>query len=150
MAKIILTQEVDGLGSAGDVVEVRDGFARNYLVPKGFAVAWTRGGEAQVEQLRRAREARALKSAEEAAELKSKLEGELIRIHVKAGDQGRLFGTVRTTDVAEAVAAQGLGKIDRRKVVFPSHIKTTGTHQAIVRLHDDVSATLKVQVIAAK
>ena len=150
MAKVILTQEVTGLGSAGDVVEVRNGFARNYLVPKGYAVNWTRGGESQVAQIKQAREAREIKSAEEAQALKQSLEAALIRVHVKSGAEGRLFGSVRTADVAEAVEAQGIGSIDKRKVVFPNPIKTVGTHEALVRLHDDVTATLKVQVIAAR
>lgn len=145
--KIILTQEVDGLGSAGDVVEVRNGFARNYLVPKGYAVNWTRGGESQVAQIKQAREARELKSAEEAQALKATLEDALIKVAVKAGTEGRLFGSVRTADVAAAVAEQGLGEIDKRKVVFPEPIKTIGTHEAIVRLHENVTATLKLQVI---
>ncbi|MFD2675055.1 50S ribosomal protein L9 [Gulosibacter bifidus] len=150
MAKIILTQEVAGLGSAGDVVEVRNGFARNYLVPQGYAVNWTRGGESQVAQIKQAREARELKSVEEAQTLKQQLEGALVKIAVKSGAEGRLFGSVRTADVAEAVEAQGLGKIDKRKVVFPEQIKTIGTHEATVRLHEDVTATLKLQVIAKR
>ncbi|WP_125106560.1 MULTISPECIES: 50S ribosomal protein L9 [Gulosibacter] len=150
MAKVILTQEVTGLGSAGDVVEVKNGFARNYLVPKGYAVNWTRGGESQVEQIQKARETRAIKSVEEAQALKQSLEAALIRVHVKSGAEGRLFGSVRTADVADAVEAQGLGSIDKRKVVFPTQIKQVGTHEALVRLHDDVTATLKVQVIAAR
>ncbi len=148
--KIILTQEVDGLGSAGDVVEVRNGFARNYLVPKGYAVNWTRGGESQVAQIKQAREARELKSIEEAQELKQQLEGALIKIAVKSGAEGRLFGSVRTADVADAVAEQGLGTIDKRKVVFPEPIKSIGNHEAIVRLHEDVTAKLTLQVITKR
>lgn len=108
MAKVILTHEVTGLGVAGDVVEVKNGYARNFLVPKGFAVNWTRGGELQVEQLKKGREARALKSAEEAQALKESLEAALIKIQVKSGAEGRLFGSVRTQDVADAIAERVL------------------------------------------
>ena len=150
MAKLILTNEVAGLGSAGDVIEVKNGYARNYLIPQGFAVAWTRGGEKQVASIRAAREARAIHDHEDAVALKDKLEGDKVRLEVTAGKEGRLFGSVRTADVADAVEAQGLGSIDKRKVVFPTQIKQVGTHEALVRLHDDVTATLKVQVIAAR
>ncbi|MGA0882937.1 MAG: 50S ribosomal protein L9, partial [Burkholderiaceae bacterium] len=96
MSKLILTNEVAGLGSAGDVVDVKDGYARNFLIPNGLAVVWTRGGEKQVTQIRAAREARAIASEEVALELKSKLEGTTIKIAVKAGSNGRLFGAVKT------------------------------------------------------
>ena len=112
MSKLILTNEVSGLGSAGDVVEVKDGYARNYLIPNGLAVVWTRGGEKQVTSIRAAREARAIASEEEAKALKAKLEANPIKISMKAGSNGRLFGAVKTADVAEAVKAQGIGEID--------------------------------------
>lgn len=150
MAKIILTHEVSGLGSAGEVVEVKNGYARNYLVPKGYAVHWTRGGERQVEQIRAGREARELKSVEEAQALKEQLEQALIKIAVKSGKDGRLFGSVKAQNVADAIAAQGLGQIDKRKVEFPNPIRNIGVHEANVRLHDDVSATLKLQVITER
>ncbi|KAB1645185.1 50S ribosomal protein L9 [Gulosibacter chungangensis] len=150
MAKVILTNEVSGLGSAGDVVEVRNGYARNYLVPQGLATNWTRGGEKQVEQIQAARAARELHSVEDAKALKASLEAALVKVNVKAGKEGRLFGSVRPAAVAEAAEAQGIGKIDQRKIVFPNPIKSVGNHQATVRLHDDVSATFTVQVIAAR
>lgn len=150
MSKLILTNEVVGLGSAGDVVEVKDGYARNYLIPQGFAVAWTRGGEKQVASIRAAREARAIHNLEEAVALKNTLEAAKVRLTVKAGGEGRLFGSVKPEHVADAVTAQGLGSIDKRKVHFPAPIKVTGDHEATVRLHDDVTAVLKLQVIAAK
>ena len=150
MAKLILTNEVAGLGSAGDVVEVKNGFARNYLIPQGFATAWTRGGEKQVASIQAARQARAIHDRDEAVALKDALEGTKVRLAVKAGDAGRLFGSVKTEHVADAVEAAGLGKIDKRKVHFTSPIKTTGEHEATVRLHDDVTAVITLQVIAAK
>lgn len=150
MAKVILTNEVSGLGSAGDVVEVKNGYARNYLVPQGFAVHWTKGGEKQVEQIRKAREARELQTAEQAKALKASLENALVKITVKAGADGRLFGSVRPADVADAVKTQGIGEIDKRKVEFPTPVKTTGNHGVTVRLSEDVVANVTIQVIAAR
>ncbi|MGX5697418.1 50S ribosomal protein L9 [Agromyces soli] len=150
MAKVILTHEVNGLGEAGDVVEVKNGYARNYLVPQGFATPWTRGGQKQVDQIKAARAARALHSLEDAKALKAKLEDGKVKLYVKAGLGGRLFGSVKTQAVAEAVSAAGIGEIDKRKVSFPTPIKSVGDHSVDVRLHDDVTATLTLQVIAAK
>ena len=109
MSKIILTNEVSGLGSAGDVVEVKNGFARNYLLPRGFAVLWSKGGEKQVESIKAARAARALATVEDAHTLKAALEAKSVRLTVKAGQGGRLFGAVKTGDVVAAVSAAGLG-----------------------------------------
>jgi large subunit ribosomal protein L9 len=150
MSKLILTNEVSGLGSAGDVVEVKNGYARNYLLPRGFAVLWTKGGEKQVESIKAAREARALKTVEEAVTLKAALEEKPIRVAVKAGVGGRLFGTVKTADVAASVVAAGLGEIDKRKVEFSAPVRATGNHDVTVKLHGDVTATVTIQVVAAK
>jgi len=150
MAKLILTHEVDGLGSAGDVVEVKNGYARNYLIPQGFATAWTRGGEKQVASIRAAREARAIATHDEAVALKNTIEAAKVKLAVKAGAEGRLFGSVKTGDIADAVAAAGLGSIDKRKVTIATPIKSVGEHEAVVRLHDDVVATINLQVVALK
>ena len=149
MSKLILTNEVTGLGSAGDVVEVKNGFARNYLIPKGFAVLWSKGGEKQVTSIRAARESREIASEEEAKALKAQLEAKPLRIAVKAGANGRLFGSVKTSDVADAVAAAGFAAVDKRKVEFSTAIRTTGEYEATVRVGDLV-ANLKLQVVAAK
>lgn len=149
MAKVILTNEVQGLGSAGDVVEVKNGYARNYLVPQGFGVHWTRGGEAQVAQLRAARESRALASAEEAQALKAKLEEGKIRLFAKTGAEGRLFGSVKPAAVATAVAEAGIGEIDKRKITVPT-IKSTGEYNATIHLHEGVDAKVVLQVIAQR
>jgi len=150
MSKLILTNEVSGLGSAGDVVDVKPGYARNYLIPRGFAVAWTTGGEKQVAQIRAARDARALATIEEAQTLKAKVEGTTVKVAVKAGVGGRLFGAVKTGDVAAAVAAAGLGEIDKRKVEFSSPIRSTGNYQVSVRLHGDLTANINLQVVSKK
>src|ERR671938_141036 len=114
--KLILTQEVGGLGAPGDVVEVKDGYGRNYLVPRGYAIGWTRGAEKQIEGIRRARQARAIQDAGAAREAKAALEALTVRLPVRAGQAGRLFGSVTTSDIVEAVAAAGGPQLDRRTI----------------------------------
>ncbi len=150
MSKLILTNEVSGLGSAGDVIEVKNGYARNYLIPQGFAVAWSRGGEKQVEQIKAARAARELATIEEAKDLKARIEANVITLRVKAGAEGRLFGSVKTADVAKAIADAGVTGVDKRKIEIASAIKVTGKHEATLRLRDDLVATIALQVVAAK
>ena len=150
MAKLILTNEVAGLGSAGDVVEVKNGYARNYLIPQGFAVTWTRGGEKQVASIRAARDARAIHVHEEAVALKDSIEAAKVKLTVKAGAEGRLFGAVKTGDIADAVKAAGLGELDKRKIHITSPIKSVGEHEATIRLRDDLTAVITLQVVAAK
>ncbi|GMA90655.1 50S ribosomal protein L9 [Homoserinibacter gongjuensis] len=150
MSKLILTSEVTGLGSAGDVVDVKNGYARNYLIPQGFAVSWSRGGEKQIEQIKAARAARELATLEDAQALKAKLEESPIKLTVKAGREGRLFGSVKTADVASAVEAAGLGSIDKQTIELASAVKSTGRYEATVRLREDVVAALQLDVVAAK
>jgi large subunit ribosomal protein L9 len=150
MSKLILTHEVTGLGAPGDVVDVKNGFARNYLIPQGFAVAWTRGGEKQIESIKAARAAREHATLEDAQDLKAKLQAASVTLTVKAGEGGRLFGSVKTSDIADAVAAAGLGTVDKRKIEITGAIKATGAHEATVRLRDDIVATISLQVVAAK
>ncbi|GHF93647.1 50S ribosomal protein L9 [Streptomyces filamentosus] len=147
--KIILTQEVSGLGAAGDVVEVKDGYARNYLVPRGFAIRWTKGGEKDVAQIRRARKIHEIATIEQANEIKAKLEGTKVRLAVRSGDAGRLFGSVTPADVATAIKSAGGPEVDKRRVELGSPIKTLGSHQVLVRLHPEVAAKLGVEVVAA-
>jgi large subunit ribosomal protein L9 len=150
MSKLILTNEVSGLGSAGDVVEVKNGYARNYLLPRGFAVLWSKGGEKQVDQIKAARNARALATVEEAQTLKARLEEKAIRLVVKAGVGGRLFGAVKTADIVAAVAAAGVGELDKKKVEITAPIRSTGEHTATVRLTSDVVAKITLQVVGKK
>lgn len=150
MSKLILTSEVTGLGSPGDVVDVKNGYARNFLVPQGFAVPWSKGGEKQIEQIKAARTARELATLEDAQLLKSKLESSPVKLVVKAGREGRLFGSVKTDDIAEAVAKAGVGSIDKRTIELAAPIKGTGTHEATVRLRSDVVAAITLEVVAAK
>ena len=150
MTKLILTHEVTGLGTPGDVVDVKNGYARNYLIPQNFAVAWTRGGEKQIEQIKAARAAREHATIEEAQDLKARLQAAPVKLAVKAGVGGRLFGSVKPADVADAVNAAGIGDVDKRKIEITSPIKATGDHEATVRLRDDIVATIALQVVAAK
>ncbi|MEU7328200.1 50S ribosomal protein L9 [Streptomyces parvus] len=147
--KIILTHEVSGLGTAGDVVDVKDGYARNYLVPRGFAIRWTKGGEKDVAQIRRARKIHEIATIEQANEIKAKLEAVKVRLAVRSGDAGRLFGSVTPADVAAAIKAAGGPDVDKRRVELGSPIKTLGGHQVSVRLHPEVAAKLGVEVVAA-
>lgn len=146
--KLILTQEVSGLGAPGDVIEVKDGYGRNYLVPRGLAVAWTKGGEKQVSAIRSARATREVKSLEEAQAIRADLEAAPVRLAVRAGASGRLFGAVTPADVARAVAERGGPTVDRRKVELTAAIKSVGDHRVTVRLHPEVQATVDVQVVA--
>ena len=143
MAKIILTQEVSGLGAAGDVVTVKDGYARNYLLPRGFAVTWTQGGEKQVESIRAARAARAKASLEEAQAIAASLAAKPVGVAHKAGADGRLFGTVKAEAIAEAIEAAGIGSVDKRTIHLGSAIKRTGEYKVTVRLHADVVALMR-------
>jgi large subunit ribosomal protein L9 len=145
--KLILTQEVTGLGTPGDVVEVKDGYGRNFLLPRGLAVAWTKGGEKQVASIRKARRSREIASLEEAQQVRAELESKPVRLTARAGSNGRLFGAVTPGDVAEAVAAVGGPKVDRRKVELSRPIKSLGDYTVHVRLHPEVQASVKVQVV---
>jgi large subunit ribosomal protein L9 len=146
--KLILTREVEGLGSAGDIVEVADGYGRNYLVPRGSAMAWTKGGERQISQIKRARDARVIRDLDHAREIKTQLEKLAIKLDVRAGAGGKLFGSVTQSDVVSAVKAAGGPQVDKKSVHLPGHIKTLGAHTITVELHGDVVATVPVTVVA--
>ncbi|MDH6127678.1 50S ribosomal protein L9 [Kitasatospora sp. GP82] len=144
--KIILTHEVPGLGSAGEIVEVKDGYARNYLVPRGFAIRWTKGGQKDVDAIRRARKIHEIQTLEAANVVKGQLEGLQVKLAVRSGDAGRLFGSVTQADVVAAVKAAGGPVVDKRAVAIASPIKTVGTHKVSVKLHADVQANIDVVV----
>jgi large subunit ribosomal protein L9 len=147
--KLILTQEVTGLGAPGDVVEVKAGYGRNYLVPRSLAMPWTRGSEQQIEMIKRARSAREIRSLDDARDAASRLSGLRVRLQTRAGQSGRLFGSVSTADIAAAVRSAGGPELDRRKIEVTNPIKTIGSHRVSVRLHPEVSATLDVEVTAS-
>jgi large subunit ribosomal protein L9 len=146
--KLILTQEVTGLGSSGDTVEVKGGYARNYLLPRGLAIVATRGAEKQIESLRRARAARDVRSLDEAQALAARLSGLRVTLPARAGAGGRLFGRITTADVVAAVTAAGGPELDRRRIELPSSIKSTGTHTVTVRVHPEVSTPVTIEVVA--
>jgi large subunit ribosomal protein L9 len=148
--KLILTAEVDHLGSAGDLVEVKDGYGRNYLLPRGLAIVATRGAERQASEIRRARDAKTVRDREHAAELKTAIEklGTVSLLARTAGDSGRLFGSVTAADVVSAIKKAGGPNVDKRSVQMPqTHIKSLGSHPIVVRLHSDVQATVSLEVV---
>jgi large subunit ribosomal protein L9 len=146
--KLILTREVAGLGLAGDIVEVADGYGRNFLIPRGSAIAWTKGAERQISQIRRSRDAREIRDRGHAQEIKSQLESLSVTLGARAGSGGKLFGSITTGDIAGAVKQAGGPLLDRKRIQLPGHIKTTGSHNVTVELHPDVVATVPVQVTA--
>jgi large subunit ribosomal protein L9 len=146
--KLILTREVPNLGLAGDIVEVADGYGRNYLVPRGDAIGWTRGAEKQITQIKRARDARQVRDLGHAKEIKADLEKLTVTLAARAGEGGKLFGSVTASDVAAAVKAAGGPLLDKKSIQLPGHIKTVGTHTVAVALHPDVVASVPVSVTA--
>lgn len=148
--KLILTQEVSGLGSPGDIVEVKDGYGRNYLMPRGLATKWTKGGEKQIAAIRRGREVRQIRDLDEANRVKSELESPTLRVSARAGETGRLFGALTPADIVSAVKDAGGPAVDKRRIEIKNPIRSVGHHEVSVRLHPEVSATLRVEVTAAK
>jgi large subunit ribosomal protein L9 len=147
--KILLRADVENLGRKGDLVEVADGYARNYLVPRGLALKATAGIEKQADAMRRNREARERREREAAQALAARFEGRTITIKARAGAEGRLFGSVTAADIAEAVHAQTGAELDRRKIALDEPVKALGGVDLQVRLHPDVLANLHVEVEAA-
>jgi large subunit ribosomal protein L9 len=147
--KLILTQEVSGLGAPGDVVDVKAGYGRNYLIPRGFAIQWTRGAQKQVEMLRRGRAAREIRGLEDAQIIAQQLDGLHVRMRRRAGASGRLFGSVGPVDIADAVREAGGPELDRRRIEVRDPIKTIGSHQVRVRLHSEVSAPVDIEIVAS-
>ena len=147
--KLILNSDVPNLGAPGDVVEVKDGYGRNYLVPRGFAQMWTKGADKQIASIRRAREVREVRSTEQANEIKTALAGLSVKLPARSGDGGRLFGSITSADVVDAVSAAGGPKLDRRLVQLTSPIKSLGQHTVTVKVHPEVEATLTLEVVSA-
>lgn len=147
--KIVLTQEVRRLGAPGDVVEVADGFARNYLIPRGLALRATKGTLKQVDQIRRSRELREVRDREKAQELATALAELQIKIPAKSGDGGRLFGQVTHQQIAEAIVKAGGPKIDRKRLHVEQPVKSLGVHTVHLRLHPEVEAEFRIDVVRA-
>ncbi len=145
--KLILVQEVPGLGAPGDVVEVKDGYGRNYLVPQGYAIAWTKGGEKQTLSIRQARDSREFRDLDSANDVRARLEAQPVQLSARAGQGGRLFGAITPADVVAAVVASGGPEVDRRRIEVRQPIKTLGEHRVVVRLHPEVAATVTLEVV---
>lgn len=149
--KLILTAEVNHLGSAGDAVEVKDGYGRNFLLPRGMAIVASRGAERQAEEIRKAREVKTVRDLDHAKELKTALEGlGPVSLPVRtAGDSGKLFGSVSTGDIVAAIKKAGGPNLDRRTVQLPkAHIKALGTYAVALHLHGEVSVAVSLNVVA--
>jgi large subunit ribosomal protein L9 len=144
--KLILTHEVNGLGAPGDVVEVKNGYGRNYLLPRGFAIRWTRGGQKQIDLIQRARKARDIRTLDEAQQVAGQVGALTVRLKQRAGEGGRLFGSVTPADVAEAVKVAGGPELDKRRIEIKNPIKSVGAHKVQVRLHPEVVATIKLDI----
>ena len=146
--RVVLRADVEGVGKKGDILDVADGFARNFLIPKGRAIKATDGVEAQAAAMRRARDLKDAKDREGAETVARRLVPVVIRIPAKAGSEGRLFGSVTAQDVVSAVSAQAGVELDRRRLQLDEPIKTIGTHEVPVRLHPDVQFRVTVEVVA--
>jgi large subunit ribosomal protein L9 len=147
--QVILRSDLDGLGKRGDIVDVADGHARNYLLPKGLALKATAGAVDQAAKMRRARDLRDASDRDAAATIASTLVPKVITITAKAGSEGKLFGSVTTADIVAAVEAQTGIKLDRKVVHLDEQIKTIGEHTATASLHHAVSFPIRVEVVAA-
>ncbi|AIF39713.1 50S ribosomal protein L9 [Dermacoccus nishinomiyaensis] len=147
--KVILTHEVSKLGTAGDVVDVKPGFARNYLLRNNLATEWTKGGQKQVDSITKARETRSIKTLEEAKSVKGNLENAKVTLKARAGENGRLFGAVTTGEIADAIKEAGAGSVDKRKIEITTPMRSLGEYSVLVRLHPEVQATVDVKVARA-
>lgn len=147
--KLILTSTVDKLGIAGDVVEVRNGYGRNYLVPQGKAIVWSRGAEKQIEGIKRARDAREIRGVEHAQEIRSQIEGLTVKVAARVSESGSLFGAVTANDLALAVKKAGGPALDKRAVSFAKPVKAVGNHTAAIKLHPAVTARVGFEVVPA-
>ena len=146
--KVVLREDVENLGRKGDLLEVADGYARNFLVPRGLALKATKGIVKQAEAMRRSREAREVRNRSEAEELATQLHATRIEVRARAGEGGRLFGSVTAADISDAITAQTGVEIDRRKLVLDEPLKALGPAEIELRLHADVVATVQVEVVA--
>ncbi|SDX30262.1 large subunit ribosomal protein L9 [Amycolatopsis xylanica] len=150
MAKIILTTDVANLGGPGDIVEVKDGYARNFLFPRGYAMPATKGAEKNVQTIRRAQEGRRIRDLDHAKEVKATLEGlGAIELSAKAAEGSKkLFGSVSNNDIVAAIKAAGGPLLDKRVIELKDHIKTVGKHSVSARLHPDVKVDVRLEVKA--
>lgn len=147
--KLILTAAVDNLGIAGDIVEVKDGYGRNFLLPRGDAIAWTRGAEKQIDGIKRARDAREIRGVDHAQEVRTQIEDLKVSMPVRSSESGKLFGAVTAADLAGAIKKAGGPSVDKRSIEIAKPIRTLGNHTVGVKLHEVVIAHLPVEVVSA-
>jgi len=147
--KLILISDVPNLGAPGDTVVVADGYGRNYLVPQGRAILATRGAEKQVATIRRAREVRQVRDLGHANEIKQSLQNLTVTLPARAGDGGKLFGSITSADVVAAVSKAGGPKLDKRSVTMKSAIKSVGAHSVQIKVHSDIEVNLALQVVSS-
>ena len=147
--KLILTTAVDKLGVAGDIVDVRPGYGRNFLLPQGRAIAWSRGAEKQIEGIKRARDAREVRGIDHANEIRTQLEGLTVAVKARASEAGTLFGAITSAALVQAVKSAGGPALDKRAISVVKPIKTIGTHTIAVKIHDAVTAHVPVTIVAA-
>jgi large subunit ribosomal protein L9 len=147
--KIVLRSDVDNLGHKGDLLEVSDGYARNYLVPRGLAIVATKGVVKQAEAMQRSRGVRDMRERQGAQAVAQQLTTKRVTIAARAGEGGKLFGSVTATDVADAVAQQTGVELDRRKLHLDEPLKSLGVHELAIRLHSDVEATLTIEIVSS-
>ena len=147
--RIVLRSDVDNVGKKGDIIDVADGFARNFLLPKGHAIPATNGVEAQASSMRRSRDLKDAKDREAGETIARKLVPMVIRVSARAGGEGKLFGSITSADVVSAVAEQAGVELDRRKVHLDEPIRTLGTHEVPVKLHADVQFRVTLEVTKA-
>lgn len=146
--KLILTAPVENLGIAGDIVEVKNGYGRNYLVPRGFAITWSKGAEKQIEGIKRARDAREIRGIEHAQQIREQLENTTIEVPVRASQSGKLFGAVTPSLIVNAIKRSGGPAVDKRAVQVAKPIRSLGEHTVGIKLHDAVTAHIPVTVVA--
>jgi len=146
--KVILQKEVEKLGAPGDIVEVKDGYARNYLIPRGMAMQATKGALQHAERVRKQHEGREAKALDEATAFAKRLEKTPVQVQAQAGEDGRLFGSVTAQQIAEAVQRSIGEEVDRHEIRLEEPIRSTGTHEVRVHVHPEVNATITVQVVA--
>ncbi len=147
--KLILTAPVEHLGVPGDIVEVKDGYGRNFLLPRGHAISWTRGAEKQIDGIKRARDAREIRGTEHAVQVREQLEALEVTLPARAGDAGKLFGAVTAAEIALAVKKAGGPALDKRSIEIAKPIKTVGKHTVGIKLTAGVVAHISVGVVAA-
>ena len=147
--KLILTHEVSNLGEPGDIVEVKDGYGRNYLLPRHFAIRWSKGAAKQVESIKAGRDARTVHDLEDAQQIQGRLEAEPVNVGARAGEGGRLFGAITVSDIADALTEVGVS-VDKRRIEIGNPIKSLGAHEVAVRVHPEVIAQVRLNVVSSK